>query len=181
MPKLQIRRWDNDRIIYDTDSGDLYYDADGNASGASTLFAHLKAGGTIVDMSTVDPLVTDKIAALDACVVITGHDSLGYFGARYGCKVLGSIIPSFSTAAEATAKDLAELKQLANAKRVKAIFTELGTPADVAEQLAAGDDDRVTTEATVRRLDAKVRSQVRRAATGAAAHVAGAGDRKSVV
>jgi zinc/manganese transport system substrate-binding protein len=80
--------------------------------------------------------IEERIGTLESCVVITGHDSLGYFGARYGCKVLGSIIPSFSTAAEATAKDLAELKQLANTEGVKAIFTELGTPTDVAEQLA---------------------------------------------
>lgn len=77
-----------------------------------------------------------RIKSLASCVVVTGHDSLGYFGARYGCEVVGSIIPSFSTAAEATAKDLAELKKLAQAEGVKAIFTELGTPADVADQLA---------------------------------------------
>lgn len=77
-----------------------------------------------------------RIKTLESCVVVTGHDSLGYFGARYGCEVVGSIIPSFSTAAEATAKDLAELKKLAQAEGVKAIFTELGTPTDVADQLA---------------------------------------------
>jgi zinc/manganese transport system substrate-binding protein len=77
-----------------------------------------------------------RIKELESCIVITGHDSLGYFGARYGCEVLGSIIPSFSTAAEATAKDLAELKQLAKTEGVRAIFTELGTPTDVADQLA---------------------------------------------
>lgn len=80
--------------------------------------------------------IEKRVAELDSCVVITGHDSLGYFGARYGCEVIGSIIPSFSTAAEATAKDLADLKAVARAEGVKAIFTELGTPTDVADQLA---------------------------------------------
>ena len=33
-----------DMIIYDTDSGELYYDADGNGAGASVQFAQLEAG-----------------------------------------------------------------------------------------------------------------------------------------
>jgi zinc/manganese transport system substrate-binding protein len=103
------------------------------------IAADLSTSGeaVVAALGELNASIEQRIGALDACVVITGHDSLGYFGARYGCKVLGSIIPSFSTAAEATAKDLAELKQLANTERVKAIFTELGTPTDVAEQLAS--------------------------------------------
>jgi zinc/manganese transport system substrate-binding protein len=87
-------------------------------------------------LKTLDEQIAAKVAGLESCVVITGHDSLGYFGARYGCEVLGSVVPGFSTAAEATAKNLSELKELAQSEGVKAIFTELGTPADVAEQLA---------------------------------------------
>lgn len=98
----------------------------------------LTAAGTAVVASLGDlsAEIDTRIKTLKSCVIITGHDSLGYFGSRFGCEVLGSIIPSFSTAAEATAKDLAELKKLAEAEGVKAIFTELGTPTDVADQLA---------------------------------------------
>jgi zinc/manganese transport system substrate-binding protein len=95
------------------------------------------AGDAVVSsLQELDKKIATKISGLESCVVITGHDSLGYFGARYGCEVLGSVIPSFSTAAEATAKNLSELKDVAKAEGVGAIFTELGTPADVAEQLA---------------------------------------------
>lgn len=95
------------------------------------------AGDAVVSsLQELDKEISAKISGLESCVVITGHDSLGYFGARYECEILGSVIPSFSTAAEATAKNLAELKDLAVAEGVAAIFTELGTPADVAEQLA---------------------------------------------
>ncbi len=34
----------NDRIIYETDTGNLYYDSNGNAAGGKVMFAHLKAG-----------------------------------------------------------------------------------------------------------------------------------------
>ena len=35
-------------ILYDTTTGNLYYDADGNGAGAKVLFAHLDlAGGTV--------------------------------------------------------------------------------------------------------------------------------------
>ena len=98
----------------------------------------LESAGAAVaaSLGELNNTVEKRISTLESCVVITGHDSLGYFGARYGCEVIGSIIPGFSTAAEATAKDLAELKALAQAEGVKAIFTELGTPTDVADQLA---------------------------------------------
>jgi ABC-type Zn uptake system ZnuABC Zn-binding protein ZnuA len=94
-------------------------------------------GAVVASLTALHADIEKRIGTLESCVVITGHDSLGYFGARYGCEVLGSIIPSFSTAAEATAKNLAELKGLAESEGVKAIFTELGTPTDVAEQLAS--------------------------------------------
>src|SRR5205823_11046111 len=38
----------DDRIIYDTSSGQLWYDADGNGPGAAQLIATLPAGATVV-------------------------------------------------------------------------------------------------------------------------------------
>ena len=80
--------------------------------------------------------IAREIDALESCVLLTGHESLGYFGARYGCEIVGSIVPGFSTAAEATAGELAELKKAAQAEGVKAVFTEQGTPKSVADQMA---------------------------------------------
>jgi len=80
--------------------------------------------------------ITSTLSEVDECTLVTGHDSLQYFAARYGCTVVGAVIPSFSTAAEASAGDLAALKKLAQQENVKVIFTELGTPADVAALLS---------------------------------------------
>ena len=60
---------------------------------------------------------------------------MGYFAQRYNFKLVGAIIPSISTQAEVSASDLAELKKLIRDNRVKAIFTELGTPKAVSDAI----------------------------------------------
>ena len=81
--------------------------------------------------------IKDVIGKISSCVLVSGHDEMGYFADRYGCTVIGAIIPSFSTTSEATAKQIADLKVLATTNKVKAVFTGLGTPAEVSEQLAS--------------------------------------------
>ncbi|MEK7411618.1 MAG: metal ABC transporter substrate-binding protein [Actinomycetota bacterium] len=76
------------------------------------------------------------MSGIKNCTLVTGHDEMGYFAARYGCTVIGAIIPSLSTSAEATAGQIVELKQLISDSGVHAIFASLGTPTRVAEQLA---------------------------------------------
>jgi len=67
--------------------------------------------------------------------LVTGHDSLGYFAARYGFKLVGAIVPSLTSQAEVSAADLAALKTLIQENQVKAIFTELGTPPAIAQAI----------------------------------------------
>ena len=91
------------------------------------------------EMNQLDTDVREVMAVIPAgeCRLVTGHESLGYFADRYGCELIGAVIPSLSSSAEASAKDLAELLEVAQAVDVTAIFTEVGTPARVAEQVAA--------------------------------------------
>lgn len=67
--------------------------------------------------------------------LVTGHESLGYFAQRYGFKLVGAIIPSLNTQAQASAADMSALAKLIEDNQVKAIFTELGTPANVSESI----------------------------------------------
>ena len=67
--------------------------------------------------------------------LVTGHESLGYFAQRYGFKLVGAIIPSITSQAEVSASGLAELKKSIQENKVKAIFTELGTSAAVAQAI----------------------------------------------
>ncbi len=68
-------------------------------------------------------------------LLVTGHESMGYFTERYGFTTIGVIIPSLSSQAAASAADMAALKQVILDNHVKAIFTELGTPSNVAETI----------------------------------------------
>ena len=88
-------------------------------------------------LTQLDNEIKEVIDNISSCVLVSGHDEMGYFADRYGCTVVGAIIPSFSTTSEATAKQIADLKVLATSNNVKAVFTGLGTPTEVSEQLAS--------------------------------------------
>lgn len=88
------------------------------------------------DLAKLNSDVSAIISDIENCTLVTGHDEMGYFAARYGCTLVGAIVPSLSTSAEATAGQFAKLKQLASASGVRAIFSNRGAPTHVANQLA---------------------------------------------
>jgi zinc/manganese transport system substrate-binding protein len=90
----------------------------------------------LASITELDEEIDTRIGALESCELVTGHEALGYFADRYGCELIGAVIPSLTTSAEASASQLAELKELIAEHDVKAIFTDLGTPQKVAEQVA---------------------------------------------
>lgn len=94
------------------------------------------AAGVVADLEALDTEVGTIMQAVAKCTLVTGHDSMQYFARRYGCEVVGAVIPSLSTGAEASAGELATLREVAQNAGVAAIFTELGTPANVAAQIA---------------------------------------------
>ena len=78
-----------------------------------------------------------KLEALDAAIarcvarvppaerkIVTTHDALGYFADRYGVKVVGAVIPSLSTQAQASARDVDKLVNQIRDEGVAAIFPE---------------------------------------------------------
>jgi ABC-type Zn uptake system ZnuABC Zn-binding protein ZnuA len=56
--------------------------------------------------------------------LVTTHDALGYLAARYGIEVIGAVIPSLSTQAQPSAKDVDELVRRVEDAGVEAIFPE---------------------------------------------------------
>jgi zinc/manganese transport system substrate-binding protein len=69
--------------------------------------------------------------------LVTGHESLGYFAERYGFTLVGAVVPTFTSEAEPSAGELADLAVKIKAAGVPAIFAEIGTPAATADAVAA--------------------------------------------
>ena len=87
-------------------------------------------------LNALDSEILDLMATLPDCELVTGHDELGYFAERYGCELIGTVIPSSTTTAEASAGQLAQLKKVIAERSAPVIFTSLGTPRAVADQIA---------------------------------------------
>ena len=75
--------------------------------------------------------------------LVTTHDALGYYARRYGLRVVGTVIPSLSTQAQASAGDLSELVDTIRRERVRAIFAESSVNASVEDAIAQETGARV--------------------------------------
>jgi ABC-type Zn uptake system ZnuABC Zn-binding protein ZnuA len=68
--------------------------------------------------------------------LVTDHDAFNYFAKRYGIQIVGAIIPSQTTQAQASAGDISELADEVRREHVRAIFPESSINPDVAHALA---------------------------------------------
>jgi zinc/manganese transport system substrate-binding protein len=68
--------------------------------------------------------------------LVTDHDAFGYFANRYGVQVVGAVLPSQTTQAQPSAKDLANLIELIEREDVKAVFPESSLSPKVTEAIA---------------------------------------------
>jgi ABC-type Zn uptake system ZnuABC Zn-binding protein ZnuA/ABC-type Mn2+/Zn2+ transport system permease subunit len=69
--------------------------------------------------------------------LVTDHDAFGYFANRYGIQVVGAVIPSQTTQAQPSAKDLSDLADLVRRERVKAVFPESSLSPKLADAIAS--------------------------------------------
>ena len=97
----------------------------------------------VTGLESLDAEVADVLAVVPEAnrKLVTGHESMGYFADRYGFQLIGALIPSLTTQAGVSAQQLSQLTDEIAAQNVKAIFTETGTPTQVAE--AIGDETGV--------------------------------------
>ena len=68
--------------------------------------------------------------------IVTTHDALGYFARRYGVEVVGAVIPSLSTHAQASAGDVQRLVQQIRREHVQAVFPESSVNPDIEKAIA---------------------------------------------
>ena len=98
-----------------------------------------RAAMTKEELLNIDQEIRGLVESIpvESRILVTGHESLGYFAHEYEFEVVGAVIPSLSSEAEASAGDLAALKQTIADEGVSVIFTEMGTSPDVVEALSA--------------------------------------------
>ena len=68
--------------------------------------------------------------------IVTTHDALGYFARRYGIEVVGAVIPSLSTQAQASAGDVQRLVDQIRREHVQAVFPENSVNPDIERAIA---------------------------------------------
>jgi len=78
-----------------------------------------------------------------ARVLVTNHDAFGYLAARYGLRVIGTVIPSRSTEGQASAGDVAALARAIRAAGVRAVFAERSVNPSLARNIARDAGARI--------------------------------------
>ena len=75
--------------------------------------------------------------------LVTNHDAFGYLAARYGIRVVGSVFPALSSAAQPSAQDVARLIERIRAQHVRAMFTESSLDPALEREIASEAGVRV--------------------------------------
>jgi ABC-type Zn uptake system ZnuABC Zn-binding protein ZnuA len=111
--------------------------------GTPTYSANAAAYAT--QLHELDNWIREQVAQIppDRRILVTNHLSLGYFADRYGFRILGTILPGASTAAEPSARHLGDLTELIRQTGAKAIFLETGSQTQLAVQVAREANIRV--------------------------------------
>ncbi len=129
-------------------------------------FSALDAGNTkyfqdnaalyIAELRELDRFIALEVSRIPPRerLLVTNHESLGYFADRYGFTILGTILPGVSSGASASARQIAELTERITRSGVKAIFLETGASARLAEQVASEAGIKTVTELYTHSLSA---------------------------
>jgi zinc/manganese transport system substrate-binding protein len=91
------------------------------------------------ELLAADEDIATALAVLptDRRVLVTNHESMGYFADRYGFEVVATVIPGGTTLGEPSSAELAELVAVIDEAGVPAIFAENVEPSTLAEAVAA--------------------------------------------
>lgn len=92
----------------------------------------------IQKLSELDAWIKERVAKIpvENRKLVTNHESLGYFADRYDFKIIGAVIPSTTSGSSPSAEELANLVNLIIASGSKAIFIEIESNPQLANQIA---------------------------------------------
>ena len=87
---------------------------------------HDNAKAYLARLDQLEQAIRTAVGSIPAACrkLVTNHDVLGYYADAYGFEIVGSVIPSTTTEARASAADVAEIVRKIRAENVPAIFAE---------------------------------------------------------
>ena len=102
----------------------------------------------IARLKDLDAALRDQAQTIPAekRLIVTNHESFGYFADRYDFKIIGTIVPGVSSGASPSAQQLARLVDHIKETGATAIFLETGTNPQLAEQVAKETGIKVVTD-----------------------------------
>lgn len=105
------------------------------------------ADSYIAKLRDLDAWIADQVKQIppERRILVTNHEEFGYFADRYGFKIVGAIIPSITTGASPSARELADLAGKIKASGAPAIFLEVAANPQLADQLARETGVKVVT------------------------------------
>lgn len=126
-PTLVIRYAENIR------DGFIQLDPSGNDTYMQNTAAY------IAQLTELDQWIMSEVENIPAenRKIVTNHESFGYFADRYGFTIIGAIIPSVTTGASPSSRQLTHLVDQIRASGSKVIFLETGANSQLADQIAA--------------------------------------------
>jgi ABC-type Zn uptake system ZnuABC Zn-binding protein ZnuA len=92
----------------------------------------------ITQLRELDNWIQDQVSQipLENRMIVTNHESFGYFADRYGFSIIGTIIPSVTTGASPSSQQLTQLVDQIRTTGVKVVFLETGANPQLADQLS---------------------------------------------
>lgn len=96
------------------------------------------AAAYIATLTTLQAEIQPMIDSIPAenRILVTNHETLGYFAHHYGFELVGVVIPGGSAIAEPSAGEIAAMIDVVREEGVAAVFAENTTNPDLAEQIA---------------------------------------------
>jgi ABC-type Zn uptake system ZnuABC Zn-binding protein ZnuA len=106
------------------------------------------ANAYIRQLEELDAWINGQIAQVPPPrrLLVTNHESFGYFAERYGFIVIGTIVESFSSDASPSAQQMADLVEQIKQYEAPAIFLDASDNPALAQQIAAETGVKVVTD-----------------------------------
>ena len=102
----------------------------------------------IEQLNLLDGWITEQVASIpvERRLLVTNHDSLGYFAERYGFTVIGTVVEGTSSNAAPSAQQMAALIDQIKATDAPAVFLDAAESPTLANQIASDSGVRVVTD-----------------------------------